>query len=876
MTTPPPGDRLERALQAWLAATPTTHAEGDALLAANPELAELLAPMVQGTPPGEAPADERVLGDFRLVRELGRGGMGIVYEAWQRSLDRRVAVKVLVPAMVANPAAVARFRREATSAGRLQHANIVEVFGFGSDGDEHFFAMQFIDGAPLQEVSGRFRTPAAAIGLARQLVDALAHAHEAGIVHRDVKPANVLVRADGVALLTDFGVARDDALPSLTREGGFLGTLDYASPEQVRGEVVDARTDLWAVGVILHELLAGEHPFTTPTQQGTMHSILMREPRSLRGRTGVSDDLAAVVDHALAKERHRRYATATAMLADLSALERGDPVSVRLPGRTERLRRWAAREPWRAVAAVALLLGVPMLAGTVGYLVANAGRIEVATRAEVRQAREELLSSASVSLVDSNVAAGLATLATIEAGDEEAAVLRALLHMRRDDADAARHALHGQTGAIAALVRQVLDHPLPVGAEPDLAKVEAFECFVRAHVLFAAANHRGNRSRPLLQQALALARTATMLAPAPRLNYLTTLASVADLVDDRATLRSAAHALELHFPDSESGTFVRARSWSRHDPAMALQLLDRLDASIGVTARGQACRGLALEYQGQFERAIAANRTAVALEDGNYIAWHNLGTSLRKHKRLADAEAALRNCIERNPLYAPAWNTLGLVLRDRGDDAGAQEAFTRALDANADYAAAARNLGNLLLRLGKTEPAVEAFRRAVAAEPEEVRNLANLGDALARTGRNQEALQWSLRAAALAPDTLIANFNTAELALRLRLPALAVTFAARARDAGKNDANGLGIWAKALLAQDQVDWPAALAAAQAADQAHRGNDVDTRIMVARALAGSGEQQQAIAALRAAMAEPRFATAAPQQKLQAALAATEGR
>ncbi len=442
----PPGDRLERALAAYLSAPPSTRGEADELLAGNPDLAELLQPM---------------LGDFRLVRELGRGGMGIVHEAWQRSLDRRVAVKVLSPALVANPAAAARFRREAAAAGRLRHPHIVEVFGFGSVAGEHFFAMQFVDGRPLHDVAERFREPEAAVALAAQLADALHHAHAAGLVHRDVKPGNVLVRADGSVLLTDFGVARDEALPSLTRDGSFVGTLDYASPEQVRGEVVDARSDVWALGVILHELLAGSHPFTASTQQATLHRILTAEPPRLQGRPGITDDLAAVVDRALAKNRLHRYASAAALLADLHALQRGEGVSVRLPTGVERVRRWAAREPWRAFAAAVVLVAAPVLTGVLGYLWANAGRIEAATAAEAFAQREEIVSAALLAMSGDNDAQRVLTaLEPLAGGDEEMAIVRALLLTlilgRPADAHAA---LQGFSGPVVELMHRFIDQP---------------------------------------------------------------------------------------------------------------------------------------------------------------------------------------------------------------------------------------------------------------------------------------------------------------------------------------------------------------------------------------------------------------------------------
>ena len=391
-STSNPGDRLERALAVFLNGPPTTPAEANNLLEEHPDLRDLLEPMVGGRIDSDPRAEERVLGDFRLVRELGRGGMGVVYEAWQRSLDRRVAVKVLAPALVASPTAIARFRREAGAAGRLRHPNLVEVYGFGSEEGQHFFAMQLVDGASLHACKARFAEPRHAVELAVQLMDALAHAHSKGLVHRDVKPANILVQADRTPMLTDFGIASDEALPSLTCEGGFLGTLDYASPEQVRGEPIDARTDVWAAGVILHELLAGCHPFAAATQEATLKNILTVEPSSLRHRPGVSGDLAAVVGRALEKSRARRYASAAAMLADLRALQTGAAVSARLPTPPERVVRWARREPWQAMALGILALGLAA-AGSL-LVLANHRADENATLAAAKAAMAQRESTA--------------------------------------------------------------------------------------------------------------------------------------------------------------------------------------------------------------------------------------------------------------------------------------------------------------------------------------------------------------------------------------------------------------------------------------------------------------------------------------------------
>ena len=383
MNAEPTGNRLERALELLMAAQPATRQDAERLLAAQTELRDVLEPMLEGVGAQAVEDDGSLLGDYRLVRELGRGGMGIVYEAWQRSLDRKVAVKVLVPELSAQPAALARFRREAAAAGRLRHPAIVEVYGFGSEDGRHFFAMQFVDGVPLSQCRERFREPVAAAGLVVTLVEALVHAHAHGLVHRDVKPDNVIVRADGSAMLTDFGIARDAELPSVTQTGAFVGTLDYASPEQLRGVGVDARSDIWATGVILHELLSGEHPFPGATREALAHAILTAEPPCLRGRPGIGDDLAAIVGQALAKNRDRRYATAAALLTDLRAWQRHEPVSARLPTTGERLRRWMRREPWQAIAFVVLGLGIA--ATSTGFALAGQ-RAEAEAKAKVQLA----------------------------------------------------------------------------------------------------------------------------------------------------------------------------------------------------------------------------------------------------------------------------------------------------------------------------------------------------------------------------------------------------------------------------------------------------------------------------------------------------------
>jgi serine/threonine-protein kinase len=846
---PGSGDRLERALQAFLAASPSTPADAERLLAAHPDLDDLLRPMLDQEPGSETGGDAELptLGDFRLLRELGRGGMGIVYEAWQRSLDRHVAVKLLSPALVSSPSAVARLRREASAAGRLRHPHIVEVFGFGSDGDRHFFAMQLVRGVPLHECTARFREPMRAVALAAQLTEALAHAHAHGLVHRDVKPANILVQADDTILLTDFGVARDEALPSLTREGGFLGTLDYASPEQVRGEPVDARTDLWAVGVLMHELLTGNSPFVAPTQQALLHNILVAEPPPLVHCSGISADLAAVVDRALAKDRNRRYASAPALLADLRALQAGAPVSVRLPGRIERLRRWAAREPWRAFAAAIVAIGLPTLAAAGGYLWANAPRIAAAAEAEAMQRREERLAIAWSELASESPARGLQALDGM-AEDSEVLITRGWMQWAMGEREPALATLRTASGPVAALLlRHWGGEATAPAPSPAATADDPFECFVRALINQDAGVRRGYADRNQARVTIALLQRAILLCRTPRLTYLLTLLhnSIGD-PEFTAIADATAKALETLFPGQPGAIRARMRLHSETAPELALATWERIPEE--TRQRLHVERGVALERLRRNEEAATAYRAAIAVDPNRRVAHANLGLVLRKLGQHEAAIASLQRATELANDHPNSWNGLGLALRDAGRSEEAEAAFRRAIQIAATYAPARYNLGNLLLRRGDHAGAAEAFRAATEIGPDDVRHWANLGNALERTGHLQEALVCCVRATALAPGEFIPWHNLSDTARRLGLHELALSSARRALAVDSKRAEGHSTLAEALLAASPIDAAAALSAARAADERSGGKNLHDRLLVARAMHAGGDGNGAAALL----------------------------
>jgi len=307
------------------------------------------------------PSRVRYFGDYELLREIARGGMGVVYRARQISLNRPVALKMILAGQLASDDEVKRFYLEAEAAANLEHPGIVPIYEIGEHEGQHFFSMGFVEGTSLAaKVADGPLPPREAATLTMQVAETMQYAHERGVIHRDLKPANVLLDAHGQPKVTDFGLAKKlKADSSLTHTGQVMGTPSYMPPEQAEGKEVGPATDVYALGAILYCLLTGRPPFQAATPMDTLIQVVGQDPVPVRQlNAAVARDLETICLKCLEKESGKRYASAAALGEDLRRYLDGEPIVARPVGAVERAWRWARRKPALAGAlgTVSLLL----------------------------------------------------------------------------------------------------------------------------------------------------------------------------------------------------------------------------------------------------------------------------------------------------------------------------------------------------------------------------------------------------------------------------------------------------------------------------------------------------------------------------------------
>jgi serine/threonine protein kinase/Tfp pilus assembly protein PilF len=264
----------------------------------------------------------KTISHYKILEKLGEGGMGVVYKAQDLKLDRLVALKFLPPHLLSSEEEKSRFVHEAKASAALSHNNICTVHEIDEHAGQTFIVMEYIEGQSLKDkITERPLKLEEALDIAIQVATGLQKAHEKQIIHRDVKPANILLSDDGVAKIVDFGLAKLSGQTKLTKDGSTLGTVAYMSPEQTRGEEVDSRTDIWSLGVVLFEMLTGKLPFKGDYEQAVLYSIMNEHPEPITGlRTGIPMELERIVNKALKKNPAERYQRLDEMLVDLKSV----------------------------------------------------------------------------------------------------------------------------------------------------------------------------------------------------------------------------------------------------------------------------------------------------------------------------------------------------------------------------------------------------------------------------------------------------------------------------------------------------------------------------------------------------------------------------
>jgi serine/threonine protein kinase/tetratricopeptide (TPR) repeat protein len=749
-------------------------------------------------------ADLGRFGDFRLVREVGRGGMGIVYEAEQVSLGRRVALKVLPFAATLNARQLQRFRNEAQAAACLHHTNIVPVFGIGCEHGVHYYSMQYIDGQTLAAViaelgqdrgskiedggstttdrglkiedrgSGQeksastlddcehatrssilgprssvldprssFFKMAACLGI--QAAEALDHAHQLGVVHRDIKPGNLLLEiVPGVETLrvgpaafptgirlwvTDFGLARlatsggDDGA-NLTLTGDLVGTIRYMSPEQAQGRPLgmDHRTDIYSLGVTLYELLTLAAAFPSGDRHELLTQIAFEEPtRPRRLNPAIPTELETIVLKAMAKSPSERYSTARELAADLERFLKDEPIRARRPSPVQRARKWARRH--RAVvwsALVALLVSLAGVMGSVGWVMRDrasryaklvdavedarqfqdAGKWPEAQAASIRAndllldgvagASPDLAQRVHDLLIDCRFVGRLEEIRLLQAADVHAKENR-----------------FAQERAIPEYQQAFKEYGLDPSATPPAKAAEILNDrspAVQAILLVA------------LEDWLELARKDKGV----EVKWLEEVLGLADSDPWRKRVRSARKrrerpTLEKLAEDVQVST----------QPPQALILLQR-----------------ALLALGDQEQSVALLKRAHETFPGDFWINHELGIALQTGPRIRYEEAVrfLTAAQALRPKSPGVRVNLGLALYKNGRLGDAIVTLRQAIDLKPDYVAAYNSLGEVYLEAGQLENATTVFRQALNVMPEDLEAQWNIGVIQAGLGQNEEAL----------------------------------------------------------------------------------------------------------------------------------------
>jgi serine/threonine protein kinase/Tfp pilus assembly protein PilF len=684
-----------------------------------------------------------VAGRYTIIEELGRGGMGVVYQAEDTQLKRTAALKFLPPDRTHIPELHERFMHEAQAAAALNHPNIVTIYEINEHQDQTYIAMEYVEGQTLKDRIDRGPLPLEeAIDIALQIAEGLKKAHQKVIVHRDIKPANIIITDEGVVKILDFGVAKLKGTTCLTQEGTTIGTAAYMSSEQASGKEADQRSDIWSLGVILYEMITGRLPFMGEHNQTVIYAILNQEPEPVTGlRSGVPMELERIIDKALAKDPEERYQNVADLKVDLKTLAKRAETTATSPSVTSKVEHQAVANKKRAalkrvgIAAAGLI--VILAAAALLLLRAPSDTIDsLAVLPFVNQSSDDSVAWLSTGIPET-VITSLQQIPKLRVTS-----FLSLLERYRDAQpsveDVKRH----------YDVRAVAKGRVSVVRQNISVHVEIVD--TRNQSVIFANQYQIEDMEGLLDLQKSIARDIT------------------EHLQTRLAGKPVEPVFSRHTPDSAAyHNYLRGRYfWYKRTPRDLERALDYFQKAIaGDPAFALAWSGLSDTYHLMPQNAGAsryrviplareAAEKALELDDTLAETQTSMGGVLNSEQKFAEAEKHFQKAIELNPNYLLAYHWSGVNLGDWRQDKEAIERYQEALRLDPMSPIIAANLSLEYRNMGHYDRAKEILDKAISLNPESSTPYIQYAWLLIDRGDPQKAVEMAEKAFSLDSTSL--------------------------------------------------------------------------------------------------------------------------